>query len=108
MKNRETQLSEAERSIDKKVKDSIDQERAKLEADAKKKAEEAMSVEMQDTKSQLQETKDKLKLAEKSELDLRKRERELEEKQQNIELETARQLSAHPTSAVSMTFSPIL
>src|SRR3989344_7958658 len=94
LKTREAQLSESERSIEKRVKDSVDQERNKLEADAKKRAEEAMSVEVQDTKSQLQETKEKLRLAEKAELDLRKRERELEKKQQNIELETARQLSA--------------
>src|SRR3989344_4089267 len=94
LKTREAQLSESERSIEKRVKDSVDQERNKLEADAKKRAEEAMSVEVQDTKSQLQETKEKLRLAEKAELDLRKRERELEEKQQNIELETTRQLSA--------------
>lgn len=94
LKARETQLSESERSVEKKVKDAVDQQRAKLEADAKKKAEEVFSVEMQDAKSQLQETKEKLKIAEKAELDLRKRERELEEKQQNVELETARQLSA--------------
>jgi hypothetical protein len=94
LKDRETELSEAERSVDKKVKDGIAQERTKLEADARKNAQEALSVEMQDTRLQLQETKNKLKLAEKTELDLRKRERELEEKQQNIELETARQLSA--------------
>lgn len=94
LKSREAQLSESERSIEKRVKDSVDQERTKLEADAKKRAEEAVSVEIQDAKSQLQETKEKLKLSEKAELDLRKRERELEEKQQNIELETARQLSA--------------
>lgn len=94
LKNRENQLSEAERSVEKRVKDSVDQERTKLEADAKKKAEEAISIEMRDAKSQLQEVKEKLKLSEKTELDLRKRERELEEKQQNIELETARQLSA--------------
>jgi hypothetical protein len=94
LKSREVQLSKAERSIEKRVKDTVDQERTKLEADAKKKAEEAMSIEMQDTKSQLQENKEKLKLAEKAELNLRKRERELEEKQQNIELETARRLSA--------------
>lgn len=94
LKDRETQLFESERSVEKRVKDTVDQERVKLEADAKKKAEEAISVEMQDAKLQLQEIKEKLKLAEKTELDLRKRERELEEKQQNIELETARRLSA--------------
>lgn len=94
LKERETQLSESERSIDKRVKDTIDQERVKLKVDAKKKAEEALSVEMQDARSQLQEIKGKLRLAEKAELDLRKRERELKEKQQNIELETARRLNA--------------
>ncbi len=93
LKEREAKLSESERSVDKKVKDTLDQERVKLEAEAKKKAEEAISVEMRDAKSQLEETKEKLKSAEKTELDLRKRERELEEKQQNIELETARRLS---------------
>jgi len=93
LRDREAQLSEAERSVEKRINDTINQERSKIEIDAKKKAEEATSVEIQDTKLQLQETTEKLKLAQKIELDLRKRERELEEKQQNIELETARQLS---------------
>lgn len=94
LKEREIKVAEAENSIDARVKEGLSKEKVRLEADAKKKAEEAISVELQDAKSQLQETKDKLKLSEKAELDLRKRERELEEKQQNIELETARQLSA--------------
>lgn len=94
LNDREAQLFTAERSIDKRIKDIVDQERVKLEAAAKKSAEESMSVEIQDTRSQLQETKEKLKLAEKTELDLRRRERDLEEARQNIELETARRLSS--------------
>src|ERR1700730_825921 len=94
LNDREAQLFTAERSIDKRIKDIVDQERVKLEVAAKKSAEESMSVEIQDTRSQLQETKEKLKLAEKTELDLRKRERDLEEARQNIELETARRLSS--------------
>jgi hypothetical protein len=94
MKDREARIAKAEDVIEVRVKETLSKEKVRLETDAKKKAEEMMSVEIQDTKSQLQETKEKLKLAEKAELDLRKRERELEEKQQNIELETARRLSA--------------
>ena len=93
LKEREAKVLQAESEVETRVRDGLAKEKVRLESDAKKKAEESLSVEITDMKAQLQETKDKLKLAEKTELDLRKRERELSEREEKVELETARRLS---------------
>ena len=90
---REAQLATDAEAIDKRVQSKIQQERVKLEADAKKHAEEAVSTEVKDMRAQLQEKQGKLEQAEKSELALRKRERELEAKERNVELETEKRIA---------------
>ena len=90
---REKQVETAKKNIGKEIADGMREEKAKLQVQAKKAAEEAMSVEIQDMKAQLQEKQEKLAKAEKTELALRKRERELEEKERNVELETIKRVA---------------
>lgn len=67
-------------------------ENARLEEEAKKKAADALAVEIKDLKDQLAERAKQLDESRKQELDLRKRQRELEERSRNLELEMARRL----------------
>lgn len=67
-------------------------ERAQLELKARKQAEESVTVELRDLKSQLDERSRLLDTARQQELDLRKRQRELEERERGQVLELARKL----------------
>ena len=93
LRAREEALKEEKKSIDKKVQDEIDIERKKIEIEARKKAEEAVSTEVKDIQEQLKEKQEKLDKAEQAELQLRKRERDLEQKEKNVELEMARRMT---------------
>lgn len=87
LKAREAELSEAvTRKVQEKVKE--------LESDARRQAAEAITVEMQDLRDQLDGKAKKLAAAEENELKLRKAQRELEEKRKSQELEIARKLDA--------------
>lgn len=58
---------------------AVEAERAKLEAKAKKQAEEALAIELKDRDEQLAESKKKLKEAQEQEVAMRKRERALKD-----------------------------
>ena len=66
--------------------------KAKAEADAKKKAQEAFAVEMSDLKEQLGEREKQVEEARKMEADLRRQKREIEDKGKALELELQRRL----------------
>jgi len=66
--------------------------KAKIEADAKKKAQQALSVEMTELKEQLSEREKQVEEARKKEADLRRQKREVEDKGKALELELQRRL----------------
>ncbi len=85
----ELQLSEKEAEYKNKLK----KQRDELEPKLKKQAEEAVSADLADLKSQIEEGKLKLKQAQEVELSLRKRQRELEDREKSLDLEVARKVS---------------
>ena len=76
----------------KAFEDKLAQERARLEAQAKKRAQEETSMELKDLKQQLEDKASQLESLRKQELELRKRQRELEEKERSMKLEIERTL----------------
>ena len=87
-KDFENQLKEK----DKELEETLLQEKHKLEKQAKKKAEEALSTEIRDLKEQLEEKARLVEEAHTHELALRKRTRELEEKEKTLNLDVQRTL----------------
>ncbi len=79
---------------DREHQEALVRERARLEQQAKRHAEEASAVELKDMKDQLEEKSRQLESARQQELDLRKGKRELEERERNITLELDRKLDA--------------
>lgn len=77
---------------EKEFEDKYEKDRAKLEKQARKRAEEAVSTEMDDLKEALKEKTKQAEEAQKQELNLRKRQRELVEKERNVDLEVDRKL----------------
>lgn len=99
VKKKEGELAQKEQALSKKEKALADDfaqklkiETARLEEEAKRKAEQAIAVELKDLKAQVTEKNQKLSEAQKTELELRKERRELEEKHNTFELEMARKL----------------
>src|SRR3974377_2095134 len=92
-------LSEAishafEEELAAKFQKQLQADKEKLVADATRKAEQNLSVELNDLRGQVQEQQSKLKLAEQAELELRKEKRQLVSARENLELELARKLEA--------------
>ncbi len=86
----ERALAAKESEADKKIAEA----RIQLEAQAKKRAEESITIELNDLKAQIAEQSDRLKKAQDKELELRKKQRELERQEQNLKLEVERSLDA--------------
>lgn len=84
--------SEAER-VKKEVSKLMQEERAKVIADAKRQAEEELRIELKDKDEQIKEKDAALKTAQEAELVARRREREAEEKIKNADLELEKRLS---------------
>jgi hypothetical protein len=89
---KEEMLLKKEKQIQEEVLRQVGLERARIEEEAKKKAEEKILLDMKDLKEQLNEKDKRLEEARKAELELRKQRRELEERQKSIELELSRRL----------------
>jgi hypothetical protein len=89
---KEQALSEKEKVMEEDFAQKIKIEKAKLEEEAKKKAEQTIAVELNDLKAQVTEKDQKLLEAQSAELELRKQRRELEERQRILELEMTRKL----------------
>ncbi len=92
IKKKDKELEQALGAKEKEYEAKLAQERAKLEKQAKKQAEESVFLEKKDLQEQLEEKSKQLETSRKQELDLRKRQRDLEEREQNLKLEVARQL----------------
>lgn len=91
---REKAVAQREEKTEEAIAQRIAAERTKLEAELKRKAQEAVLVDLEDLRQQTAEMKGKLDEAVKNELALRKERRELEELQKNAELERQRALDA--------------
>jgi len=89
---KEQALSEKEKVMEEDFAKKIKIEKAKLEEEAKRKAEQTIGIELNDLKAQVTEKDQKLLEAQNAELELRKQRRELEERQRILELEMARRL----------------
>ena len=99
VKKKEEELAEKEQALSQKVEaleedyaKKLKSEKARLEQEAKKKAEQSVAIELEDLKAQVTEKEGKLQEAKTKELQLRKERRDLEEKRQTLELEMTRRL----------------
>jgi hypothetical protein len=81
----EQQLEAERKSVEQKVKERLDAEKAR--------AREDVALEMKDLQSQLEEKSRKLDEAHTLELEMRKKQRELDERQKTLELEMERKLA---------------
>jgi hypothetical protein len=98
IKKKDAELKQAIESKDKEFQESFARERAKLELQAKKQAQESISLELKDLQDQLLQKSKQLETSQQQELDLRKRQRELEEKERNLKLEVERTLDTERKS----------
>ena len=89
---KEQALSAKEKTLEDDYAKRIKIEKAKLEEEAKKKAEQVVAIELNDLKAQVTEKDQKLLEAQNAELELRKQRRELEERRRTLELEMTRKL----------------
>jgi len=79
---------------DSEIQAKVTSEIKKAEAQARKKAEDAIGLELTDLKAQLDEERTKREASQREELNLRKRQRELEDSKKELELEMTRKLDA--------------
>jgi hypothetical protein len=93
LKARERQVQEAQKAVKEQVQEQLAKERGTLEGEARKKAQEAVAIDLKDKQAQIDEYKTKLKTANDAELALRKKERELVQKAETLELEVNRRLN---------------
>ena len=91
---REKELEESRKTVDETVSKRLAEERAKVEAEAGKKATESVALAVADLQNQVAEKEKALGVAQKNELEIRKRQRELEAEKKNLELEVERRLDA--------------
>ncbi|NWF92137.1 MAG: DUF2130 domain-containing protein [Syntrophaceae bacterium] len=89
---REEALSRREKELKAEVSRLVDIEKKRIEEEAKKRAEETISLEIKDLKEQLLEKDRRLQESQTAELQLRKERRELEERHKSLELELSRRL----------------
>ncbi len=92
LSRRERLLMEKEKSISEEVSKRLSNERARLEAETKKRFEEAMNLRLREFEEQIKQRDQMLEEMRRVELQLRKERRELEERQRSLELEVARRL----------------
>lgn len=85
-------LKDSQQSVATQIRSGIEIEREKLVAEAKKKAAEDLSVEIQDRDQQVRDLREKLSASQTAELELRKRERDLKAQKEQLELEVARKI----------------
>lgn len=90
---KEKEFEKAYAAQQKEYDEKLDHEKARLAKQAKKEAEESISTELADLKSELEKKSRQIKDAEKKELEFLKRERELEERERTIKLDTERTIA---------------
>jgi hypothetical protein len=89
----EGELNQRAKAVDEQVAKQLEVERKELAADAARKAEEKVSVELKALRSRLEEQRTQLKNAQEAELQLLKQKGELEEARERLRLDLARQLN---------------
>lgn len=107
LRKRERDIEEAKRSIDRQVQEKVQVELAKVEQDVQKRATEALSVEMHDLRTRIEEKDKELGEMKKAELGLRKRERGLEASKKDLELQVARTIAAEREKLVQETITRV-
>ena len=85
---------EKEQSLDEEIAKRTALEAKKLKAEANKNAKQELAIELADSANQIEELNKKVTGLQSQELTLRKRERELSAAQEELKLETARELEA--------------
>lgn len=86
------EIVSAKNNINQLVEEKLKSEKARIEKEAVKKAENSVELELKDLREEMKEKDDKLKESQEAELELRKKTRELEEKGKSLELEITRKL----------------
>ena len=99
----ETQHAQALAAQEAELQSKLAEERAKIEAAARARAEESVSLTLGDLSAQVKEQADRLAKAEAKELALLKEKRELQEQRQALELEVARKLDEERDKLVAGT-----
>ncbi len=107
LKKKEDAAAAAIRAKEKEFQELLAGERRALEAQAKQRAQEAISVEVNDLKARLEEKSKQVEDSRKQELDLRKRQRELEEREHALRLEVERTIDAERKKIASEVESKI-
>ncbi|HYR74381.1 MAG TPA: DUF2130 domain-containing protein [Pyrinomonadaceae bacterium] len=89
---KEKEFEQALAVKERELREDFTQEREKIEREARKRADDKLSLEFADMRERLAEQSQQLESAKGQELELRKRQRELEDHERNRELEMARAL----------------
>ena len=89
---REKKLKEREDGLDKTIQDRIRDAQDRLQSEAMTKAQQAVSVEIDDLRRQAAEKQSLLEASQQQELELRKQKRSIEEREKALELELTRKL----------------
>jgi hypothetical protein len=92
LETEQARLKEEQSTIDRTVAEKTKLAVADIEKQAHTKAQEAVSIELEDLKRQAAEKDRKLDTARQAELELRKQKRELDERAKNLDLEAARKI----------------
>ncbi|MGC8653251.1 MAG: DUF2130 domain-containing protein [Candidatus Kryptoniota bacterium] len=92
-KRKEKEFEKAFEAQQKEYEAKLDRERTKLINQAKKEAEELVSTELADLKSEVEKKENQLKEARKKELELLRKQHEIDEREKSIELEIERTLA---------------
>jgi len=87
-RKRQREMEDREKNLNLEVQRKLDEEKEKI----KKEAQDKLSLDLKDLKSQLAEKDKRLKEAEDNELELRKRQKALEDREKSLELEKQRTL----------------
>lgn len=88
------QLSKEQDAVAEQIRSQVELQRAELLSEAKKRAEDAVAVEIADRDERLKELTGSLATARQQELELRKMQRQLQTEKDNLNLEVQRQLDA--------------
>jgi len=92
LKKKEEAHRQELRAMDVEYQSKLAIERKNTEEQARKKAQESISIELADLKTQLEDERNKREVLQREELNLRKKQRELEDSKKNLELEMTRKL----------------
>lgn len=87
-------IEESRLAVNDQIRQGIEGQRAALIAEANKKAQDELAIEMKDREERLGELQAKLKEAQSNELELRRRERELQSQKEELQLDVARQIDS--------------